>query len=216
MAWIVEDQIRSNIAKAGNRDDMTNPAKACKLKVGDLEVSASISEIHGLKADVTDEPTEEGNVTDNIAKRPAELQIEGIVSDVDIDVGQSSQNYTEYKTSPENGRALQAWRVVQRYFEEEKPIKIITAVKTYPVVGLTSFEMTRTKGNGTSAVRFSLTGKALTITYAETVDAIAPLDEAIKKKAKSKAEKAKKNGSKAKTDAASKSLSAKVLDSVFG
>lgn len=220
MTWVAADQIARAVSGNIQQDNYSNPPKKAIVTIGDVDVSASLSEVHSLESDITDHPVEGNDVTDHIVMRPREIQIEGIVSDVKLSTDSPTELLTDYQVSAEDGPAMEAWQTVEKYFVNHWVGEIRTGIRVYPNMGLKRFDVTRQKGDGTWTLRFSLQAKELRFTSTETVEAVPvlnPIDKSLKAKARSKGGKGnKKNGpNSTKTENASKSMLVK-LGGVFG
>lgn len=193
-----------------------------QLTIGDVEVSASISEVHSLAADVTEFPVETGaDISDHYRPKPDSVQIEGIISDVKLETGYPGQTVIEqFRTSPSNDPTIEAWKKIAGYILKRQTVDIRTSIKVYTDMAFTSFDVTRSKGDGKNTIRFSLLAKQIRKVETETtqvgkIKAAEPLDNSAKGNAKSKGKKGKKNADTAQTEQAKESFLSKGLGSLF-
>ena len=122
-----------------------------------MQFDAVISEQHGQKLTVTDNPTELGvNISDHCYVEPSDLQLVGSIADVrmpnsvdgyDSSIGRSNSAYQQLCTLQEQ----LATNMLQ-------PFDIITSVKTYNNMVMTEIQMSRDK-NTPLLGRFTMTFK---------------------------------------------------------
>lgn len=156
------------------------------LTIGDVEISASLQEIHGLHSEPTEHAVETGaDITDHVRKQPQEVQITGIVSDVQLQNDFPGQTTVEaFRVDEDSKPHLEAWETVKGYFEDSRLITIVTALQTYENMILTSFTATRDKAE-TGVLRFSCTARKIKMVSTSLTDAInlpEPLSEVAQKK----------------------------------
>lgn len=103
-----------------------------------LTLDASVSQTHGATASVTSHPVEDGaDVSDHVRLEPVVLTIQGIVSATPLGEG---------TTGPYDGREIDGWATLVSLVEQRKPITIITTLRSYADMVLTSVTTTREKG----------------------------------------------------------------------
>ena len=186
------------------------------LVIGDVEVDASVEEVHSIEAETTDHEVEDGSeITDHYKKLPAKLEITGIVTDVISDTVFPGQAIFEaIKAAKEQSPEIEAWFTVEKYADEGTLITIVTSLKTYESMAITNFRVTRDKTRK-NAILFSCSAKEIRIVSTEETAAVTvkePLDDTVRGAADKKGKGAANKASDTKKAAAEKSLA----KSLFG
>lgn len=131
-----------------------------------MQFDAVISEQHGQKLTVTENPTELGvNISDHCYVEPSDLQLVGSIADIrmpnavdgyDSSIGRSNSAYQQLCTLQEQ----LATNMLQ-------PFDIITSVKTYNNMVMTEIEMSRDKTTPLLG-RFTMTFKQVITVNTQT------------------------------------------------
>jgi hypothetical protein len=146
-----------------------------RTKIGEVELDATISQVHTLEADVSDHSVEEGSdISDHVRPRPKMVQLDGQVSDVAIETGYPGQSAVSSIVSLVKGDdpVKAAWEVLSGYFENGELIELVTSLATYENVLIASFAVTRDASSG-RILRFSMTLKQIKIVSTATAAALA-------------------------------------------
>ena len=125
-----------------------------------LWLDASLKEDHDLEVDVTDHPVETGaSVSDHARPKPREVTIEGVVSNTPLSTLQARQAQTAEGTSilstagqpavrGKPGWAESAFATLEALWTVPKLITIVTGLKTYDNMLLTSLKVPRDDKTG--------------------------------------------------------------------
>jgi hypothetical protein len=141
-----------------------------------ITVDASISEQHNSEVEVTDHQVEQGaTISDHARVRPVTLALECIVSNTPITAQQAqriveSDGFSFTATSPiqgYRGHAEQTFNKLEALRDECRLITVVTALKTYTNMILTSLSVPRNASTG-EALRFSATFKSVTLVKNQT------------------------------------------------
>jgi hypothetical protein len=183
---------------------------AGRLKIGDVTVDASVSEVHNLDADVTEHPVEQGSdAADHYRAKQRTLQIDGVVSSTPIETGFPGQTLVSSigRIIKDDDPVKNAWSVFKDYFDQAEVITVSTSLDEYPSVVLTNLAATRDVKTG-QILRFTCSIKQLRFVTTEEAAAIEipKTTTAGKKKAKGK-----KPTTEA-TETQNQSAAAKLLD----
>lgn len=162
--------------------------KKTRAKLGTLELDASVSESHSSSVEVTRHPVEQGaKITDHRLENPDELTITGVISETPLPTSDVS---TELRTS--EGRQYQgrgqaaAGRVASAYQEllelkaSETLLTVVTALRTYENMCLTSLEVPRDAKTG-RALRFTAKLTQVRVVQNKTVQVQAKTTRAVPK-----------------------------------
>ncbi len=118
------------------------------LEAGLIEIDCSIEEVHRYSAEVTRNPVELGAaVTDHVVQQPASLSLNGIISNTPPTLLGGIAGIGKGQT------ALELLRVVK---ELGSPLTVITSIREYKSMILTSIEAPRSAKTG-DAVEVHLT-----------------------------------------------------------
>jgi len=191
------------------------------VTIGDVRVSASLSESHELTSDVTSSPVEgKIDTNDHIYKKPRVVSIDGKVSDVVIENGYPGKSLVEsFRVGNENNPAIEAWHTVKSYWDESKIIDIETSLETLPSMAIVKFSVTRGPGESTTVLRFSVTAKQLNVVATQTTAALTlpePKSNTVKGKAEGKGKKPNKNANEAQDTKAKQSTLSRLAGGVTG
>ena len=123
-----------------------------------LTIDATVGEGHKREAEVTSHPVEVGSdVIDNIRPKPRSLSLSGIISTApttwagrstiigpdDLGAGQLSSG-----SSPDEGRALSAYRLLEDAFEGGYLLTVQTGLDRYQNLAIKSVEFPKEPGTG--------------------------------------------------------------------
>lgn len=180
------------------------------VTIGDVKVDASIEEIHGFDAEVTQLSVEGGSeINDHYKKRPPEIDITGIVSNIKLEYGYPGRTAVEaFRTNDSNDPHIEAWQTVKSYWTKGVLVTIVTSLETYESMAITSFRVTRANGKKDS-LHFTCHAKKMRIVSTETTGAIEipqPKDESVKSEKADKGKKQTKGANSKKQEKASRSF----------
>lgn len=146
--------------------------KTRRLQIDKISVDATMRETHTHRSVCTDNPIEGGaSVTDHVNVKPAELEIEGIITDtpVTFSVIDSATGLVNTVKGFTGGKS----RAVE-YFEKfldlrasRVPFNVITGLKVYKNMILEDFTVNR-DANTANAIVFTAKMKEIVYAYAKT------------------------------------------------
>jgi hypothetical protein len=122
-----------------------------KARIGIAELDASLSETHSMSAEVTNHPVEEGSeISDHIRKQPDSIQISGVVSNTPLVYLASIQAPSPLMNdlTPVSDRAELAYAELQRIMSQGETVEVVTSLRTYENMALTSLSITRDAASG--------------------------------------------------------------------
>jgi hypothetical protein len=147
---------------------------AQRTKIGAIELDASISESHSGTVQATAHQVERGaKITDHLRPEPDILTIEGLVTNTPINLTQQTRavsfggvEFTTTATAPAiygvPGYAEEAFAKLQALKNAGELVTVVTAIKTYEDMALTSLQVPRDRSTG-DALRFSATFQQIRI-----------------------------------------------------
>lgn len=104
------------------------------VSIDGFVIDASVSEKHTHESDVSEYPTESGsNLTDHIRPKPIVVTIEGLVSDSPV---AAIQIFRDGGATPSEAARAHLLRL----FAARLPVAIVTALRAYDNMGMTSLE----------------------------------------------------------------------------
>lgn len=186
-----------------------NPTLA---NIEELVLDASISETHTFKNQVTNHPVEDGSmITDHAFTEPDSLQIEGFITNTPILV----VNSPRVRVGDEPNRVLVAFDVLFRIRNDKELVTIVTGLRVYFDMMLTSLTIPRNKEVGKDTLRFTASFQQIQFVKSATV-AIDKISE--KQSSKTQAAPPKDQGSQDTTKASEgqQSLLKSINDSITG
>lgn len=142
-----------------------------RAQIGGITVDASIDEDHTLTCDVTENPVEDGaNITDHVHLRPAELKINGVISDTPLDfsalnlpiVGNVVGLINNTLINAGEPRSIQQYNKLVELRKKREPFDVVTGLKVYKNMILSSLTVNRNATNG-KAIHFSAEMKEIKI-----------------------------------------------------
>jgi hypothetical protein len=137
-------------------------------KIDTVELDASLSETHARSADATKHPVEKGaKFTDHVQVNPDGLVIEGIVSNTPLSTEQINRyvqagglelETSAFDDAPRGvpGYAEAAFEKLRALVGSEVPITVVTTMRDYENMVLTSLSVPRDASTG-DALRFTAT-----------------------------------------------------------
>lgn len=141
--------------------------KYSQTRVGGIFLDAVISEDHNYNSRVTNYPIEDGTfVSDHIINEPERLEIEGIVSDTPINI------FSFFN------RSIDSFNRLVRINQTKQVITVVTGIKVYTDMVITSLIVPRTFQSGQS-LRFNIQLQKLKLD--SSVRFITPLNEPFNK-----------------------------------
>jgi hypothetical protein len=146
-----------------------------RVSIGSITLDATVRELHGVNAEVTDHPVEKGaEITDYIRIIPDELEIEGVVTDTPVEIFEWAKAQTRFQKP--STRSKEAYKALRDILAERKPLELIkTRLRDYKNMAMISLRVDRdaTTGNAINAImRF----REIIIANTETVEAATPAD----------------------------------------
>ena len=147
-----------------------------KARVGLVEFDASLSESHTMSATVTEHPVEEGaDIADHFRRQPDGITISGIVSDTPLvylaSLQAPSPIVDDLTRAPD--RADLAYAEVQRVMNDGDLVDVVTSLRTYENMALTSFSVVRDTANG-NVLNATMSLRQVIVAESETVSAPEP------------------------------------------
>lgn len=142
--------------------------------IDSIELGCSISETHTSKVEVTEHPVEEGfAVTDHARPMPDEVSIEGLVTDTPLSRAQQRRTVEAFGITFESaseaehirgqpGYAAQAYAKLLDLHDHPRLITIVTELRRYENMLMTSLAVPRNKDVGDS-LRFTASFKTVRI-----------------------------------------------------
>lgn len=125
-----------------------------KAEIGTLRLDVSLSETHTANAEVTDNPVEDGTlVSDHIILKPKSLAIEGLVTETPIRFLSGIRDALSDSGVP---RVQTADQKMNELLETREPFDVVTGLKKYSDMVLTSYVVNRQPARGLE-LRFSAT-----------------------------------------------------------
>jgi hypothetical protein len=192
--------------------------KKTRAQVGLLRFDASLSENHLRSATLTDFPVEAGaDITDHIRVDPESLEINGVISNTPIVYLASLQAESPIEgdlTSVED-RVEAAYKELQRMQDEGELVTVVTSLREYENMALTSLSVTRDVTNG-NVLNAQLSLRQVLRAQLETVEAPEP-ENAARGKGKNLGKQSSKPSTSAVADKAEQNTSvAKGLTGFIG
>lgn len=169
-----------------------------------FQFDASLTEAFTKTAEVTDHPVESGaDISDHIRRLPEEVEIHGWVSDNPILALASLRSGPSPRTL-----AKDAYDELRRIMDEGQLVRIVTELRDFDNMALTSIGVTRDKDSGT-ILDATIRLREVIIATTETVE---PPEPVAAKKNRSK----KTNRGKQIAKPPEASLAAKLSGAIFG
>jgi hypothetical protein len=145
----------------------------CLCKIGEVQLDASVREVHGIEADVTEHPVESGGViSDHYIQRPRVVTIEGIISRTPIETGFPGASAISSVTNLVNGSdaVLAAWEEFKRMWRDSERFNIVTGEDFYTGMMFTSVSKPRVKNDW---MVFNAVAKKVETAFTSVVEALA-------------------------------------------
>ena len=131
-----------------------------KAQIASIKLDASLSEEHSSNAQVTQYPVETGAfIGDHVIYEPVKLSITGVISNTPI----------QWFSIDAGRRSEKAWDTLLQIQFEGEPITIITTLKTYYNMIITSLSCPRDAERG-HVIEFTMTAEEVTTVETETAD----------------------------------------------
>jgi hypothetical protein len=126
--------------------------------IGTVTIDAFITESHSRNASVTDYPLEDGStISDHYNIAPDELSISGVIGPVSI-----------YDENDPGNRVLDSYEALRKIVDDKLPITIVSGLRVYENMMITSFECPREAADGQGLV-FNMTARQISIVQSQTV-----------------------------------------------
>lgn len=187
-----------------------------KAEVGFVQFDCSVSERHTDEAEITEHPVEFGSdVSDHIRKLPKSIEINGIVTNTPIvflaSLMAPSPVITDFLSKTDRVEA--AYAELQRVMDDGELVDVVTSLKTYDNMAITSLVVDRDVATG-NVLNCVVSLREVVIASTLTVDLPLPQNVA-NKAAKNKGAASKSAGSAAQGEQAQSALS-QFVGSLFG
>lgn len=146
-----------------------------KCIIGEIRCDASTNEDHEKTGRLTEHPVEFGSdVSDHYTANAPVLMLEGEVSSTPLGTGFPLETAINSAVSLITGGdpVENAWKELNRYFDEKVVITIETSLDIYFDMVLTSLNVRRTGASG-QRLEFSLTAREISFAYTSEIDALA-------------------------------------------
>jgi len=125
-----------------------------KAVLGTFRLDVSLQETHSMDAEVTDNPVEDGTlVSDHIILKPQALNIEGLVTETPIRFLSGIRDALSDSGVP---RVQTADQKMQELYKTREPFDVMTGLREYKNMVLTSYVVNRAPARGMS-LRFTAT-----------------------------------------------------------
>lgn len=99
-------------------------------------------ETHAVSSDVTDHPVETGvNISDHVRPRPKTFTIEGIISNTPIGIFAAADAFVGGLGGA--GRGEDAYELLLQYWEQGRPLDLLTSLRDYSNLVITNMSVTR-------------------------------------------------------------------------
>lgn len=116
----------------------TGPQRAV---IGAIELDATLRESHRRNSVVSSDPIETGSsIQDHIFNEPEEVELVGEVTDSPVTLLGGLIGLTE--------RSLEAFEELERIHEDRELVTVVTRLKVYEDMAMTSFSAPRSQGTG--------------------------------------------------------------------
>lgn len=194
-------------------------------KIDEVELDCSISESHVGEVEVTEHPVEEGaDVADHSRPKPDSLTLEGIVSNTPITRAQRKRaisllgggaqfesNTTADQKQGVAGYAEAAYAKLRELRESGKLISVVTQIRTYPSMIMTSLTIPRDGKTG-DALRFTAVFRRIVVVKNKSTKKVVSREP----KAQSKSKAGKQTAKPANESQRKKSILKQFDDGVLG
>jgi hypothetical protein len=188
-------------------------------KIGEIELDASLSESHQFGSEVTQFPVEDGSViTDHIQNKPDQVSINGFVTNTPVrSFAEVVSAVDLVRPSGVSGRTELAFEGLERLHRERALVTIVTNLKTYDDMALTSLTIPRN-----AAIGDTLEFSADFVKVVKVTSAVVAVENLLPVNGADKQGSSTKSGGKQNTSAADEaqtnqgSLIARGFKAVFG
>lgn len=163
----------------GRLDLIFESRKSKRVQIDSIVLDATLSEVHSGAAQVTEHPVEGGvDISDHVIQRPDELDITGVVSNTPIEILERIGNILAGAESGIAGaasaafnpqRAEDAYKSIRLLKEAGALITIVTPLRTYERMAITSLVVNRDSPTG-DAVALSMRTKTVRLVESLTVE----------------------------------------------
>lgn len=173
--------------------------KIAPTSIGSIELDAAISISHRAEVEVTQHPVEKGaDIADHLRPKPEIVTIEGVVSNTPINVTQQTRAVefvgtgfrAEFQTTAREeqpfgvpGYAEEAYAKLRDIKDNRELVTIVTPLKTYENMALTSLEIPQDAKTGDS-LRFTATFQNVRVVENKVTNLKVATDPRANKKAK--------------------------------
>jgi hypothetical protein len=146
------------------------------ILINGFMIDAALTETHTLESDVTAFPVESGSmVTDNVRPKPRTVEIDGIVTDTPLPGAVANARGTlDAKGNFAHAPSDDALAALEAIYLGREPVEIVTELKTYPNMVMSSLTIPRDADTG-HALQFNATfTEVIFITNNRTLIKVAP------------------------------------------
>jgi hypothetical protein len=125
------------------------------IKIDGYPIDCAVTERHDFDAEVTSYPIESGGVvTDGVQHKPAEVEIDGIVSDTPLDAVLRARRAGGFAEPSAGGPTSEAVEKLIAISKAGEPVVLETEIRTYPLMVLSGLSIPRDAKTG-RALRFT-------------------------------------------------------------
>lgn len=155
-------------------NSFTDSSRQSEGSVAGMVIDATVSETHTSTCDVSENPVEEGpSISDHVQLNPAELTVEGVISDTPLGhaVIGNIQNLVRNSQVLFGGssRSVDAYNDLLRLQKSRRPFTVITDLKRYQNMIITDLTAPRTEATG-RALHFTAVMKEVFIVQSKEID----------------------------------------------
>lgn len=151
--------------------------------VAGIVVDATVSEEHLTSCELTENPVEDGaKVTDHVQIKPAQLTIEGVISDSPLGyaiIGNIQNTVRNIQTLfGKQSRSIDAYNDLISLQKSRRPFTVITNLKRYTNMIITELSVPRTAETGKS-IHFRAVMKEIRIVSSQTASGVGSLNASV-------------------------------------
>lgn len=141
--------------------------------IGGITLDAAIHEDHVHESDITENPVEEGvEVTDHVQLKPAQLTIEGVITDAPLgySIIGNIQNLVRSVQSlfGASSRSVDAFNKLLDLRQKREPFTVVTGLKSYDNMIFSRLSVPREAATG-NAIHFTAEMKQIRIVESKTI-----------------------------------------------
>lgn len=155
-----------------------------KVKVGVVQLDASISETHNDEVEITEHPVELGSdIVDHIRKRPITLELNGLVTNTPVVFLASlfGGSPVEGDFLPSSDRVNRAYDELRKIQEDGEVVDVVTSLREYSDMAISSISISR---DATTGQVLNATLSLREVKFAKALAVDLPLIDEVARKAK--------------------------------